>query len=196
MADTAEESKVNLIVEDGSCVPSANCYVSLEYADRYMRNTGKSGWDKKSEDERKSFLINATLYIDRTYSVIGWKGRKKYINPNRKQSLCFPRVELFDKDGVEVLGIPDELKQAVCEGGFINTTVSSLFDVKDSAGTVKKQKVDVLEVEYYSQADSASGSYISRFTILDSLLAGFYKTKSDYRRIKRAIHTDQLGGII
>lgn len=194
MADVInEESKVILIVEDGSCVPSANCYVSLEYADEYMRNTGRTDWFKKSEDERKSFLINATKYIDRTYSTIGWKGQKKY---HRRQSLCFPRVELYDKDGDEVLDIPEELKQAVCEAGFINTTVASLFDVKDSAGTVKRQKVDVLEVEYYSQADSSTGTYVSRFTVLDSLLAGFYKTSKDYRRCKRAVHTDLLGGRI
>ena len=193
MADIEEEKAISLIVEDGSCVPSANSYVSLDYADEYMRNTGRTSWASKTEDERKSYLINATRYIDRTYSTIGWKGQKKY---HRRQALCFPRVELFDKDGDEVLGIPDELKQAVCEAGFIATTVASLFDVKDSSGTIKKQKVDVLEVEYYSEADSASGKYISRFTILDSLLAGFYKTKSDYKRIKRAVHTDLLGGRI
>ena len=195
MADITEteESKVILITEDGSCVPNANCYVTLSYADEYMNNTGRTSWALKTEDERKSYLINATKYIDRTYSQIGWKGMKKY---HRKQSLCFPRVELFDKDGDEVLDIPDELKQAVCEAGFIATTVNSLFDVKDASGSVKKQKVDVVEVEYYSEADSASGKYISRFTILDSLLAGFYKTKNDYCRIKKAVHTDMLGGRI
>lgn len=193
MADVNEESKVVLIVEDGSCVPSANCYVSLEYADAYMRNTGRADWAEKSEDERKSYLINATKYIDRTYSQLGWKGKKKY---HRRQCLCFPRVELFDKDGDEVLDIPEELKQAVCEAGYINTTVTSLFDVKDASGTVKKQKVDVLEVEYYSQADSASGTYISRFTILDSLLTGFYKTKESYCRIKKAVHHNMVGGLL
>ena len=191
MADVIPENEVNLIVEDGSCVPSANCYVSLEYADEYMRNTGRLDWAEKTENQRKSYLINATKYIDRTYSQLGWKGKKKY---HRHQSLCFPRVELFDKDGDEVLGIPEELMQAVCEAGYISTTVTSLFDIKDSAGTVKKQKVDVLEVEYYSTSDSASGTYISRFTVLDNLLAGFYKTKNDYHRCKRAIHTDMLGG--
>ena len=170
MADVIPENEVNLIVEDGTCVPSANCYVSLEYADNYMRNTGRLDWLTKTEDERKSFLINATTYIDRTYSQLGWKGKKKY---HRYQCLCFPRVELFDKDGDEVLGIPEELKKAVCEAGFIGTTVSSLFDIKDSAGTVKKQKVDVLEVEYYSQSDSASGNYVSRYTVIDNLLAGY-----------------------
>ena len=195
MAGTEEtsENTVTLIVEDGSCVQNANSYVSLEYADEYMRNTGRTAWAAKSDDERRAYLINATKYIDRTYSQVGWKGVKKY---HRRQALCFPRVELFDKDGDEVLGIPEELKQAVCEAGFIATTVASLFDIKDASGTVKKQKVDVLEVEYYSEADSASGKYISRFTILDSLLAGFYKTKSDYSRIKRAVHTDLLGGRI
>lgn len=188
-----DESEVSLIVEDGSCVPFANSYVSLEYADEYMKNTGRSAWKDKTENERKSFLINATKYIDRTYSQYGWKGQKKY---HRKQSLCFPRVELYDKDGDEVLDIPEELKQAVCEAGYINTTVTSLFDIKDSSGTVKRQKVDVLEVEYYSTEESSSDKYISRYTILDSLLAGLYKTKNDYRRIKRAIHTDLLGGRI
>lgn len=193
MADikNEEEIKVSLIVEDGSCVPSANSYVSLEFADEYMRNTGKTSWLSKSENERKSYLINATRYIDRTYSQIGWKGQKKY---HRRQALCFPRVELFDKDGDEVLGIPEELKQAVCEAGFIAVT-TSLFTINLASGEVKKKKAETLEVEYFSSGESAKG-YISRFSVLDSLLAGFYKTKNDYCRIKRAIHTDLLGGRI
>lgn len=191
MADVIGEKEVCLIVEDGSCVPNANSYVSLDFADAYMRNTGRSTWFDKTDDERKSYLINATKYIDRTYSKIGWKGQKKF---HRRQSLCFPRVELFDKDGDEVLGIPTELKEAVCEAGFISIS-SSLFDIKDASGTVKRQKVDVLEVEYYSEADS-SGGYISRFTVLDSLLSDFYKKKGDGSRVKRAIHTDLLGGVI
>lgn len=189
MADNTEEKEVILIVEDGTCVPNANSYVSLDYADEYMLNTGKTEWASKTDDEKKSFLINATRYIDRTYSKIGWKGQKKY---HRHQSLCFPRVELFDKDGDEVLGIPKELMEAVCEAGYISIT-TSLFDIKDASGSVKRQKVDVLEVEYYSEEDS-SGGYISRFSILDSLLSDFYKKKGDGSRTKRAIHTDLLGG--
>ena len=191
MADVVEEKEVSLIVEDGSCVPNANSYVSLDFADAYMRNTGRNAWLEKSDNERKSYLINATKYIDRTYSKIGWKGQKKF---HRRQALCFPRVELFDKDGDEVLGIPRELMEAVCEAGFISTS-TSLFDIKDASGTVKRQKVDVLEVEYYSESDSAGG-YISRFTVLDSLLSDFYKKKGDGKRVKRAIHTDLLGGRI
>ena len=45
MADVVEEKEISLIVEDGSCVPNANCYVSLDFADEYMHNTGKTGWD-------------------------------------------------------------------------------------------------------------------------------------------------------
>ena len=191
MADVEEEMNVSLIVEDGTCVPSANSYVSLDYADAYMRNTGHSDWFSKTENERKSYLINATKYIDRTYSKIGWKGIKKY---HRNQSLCFPRVELYDKDGYEVGGIPDELKQAVCEAGFLSTS-TSLFTTKDAAGSVKRQKVDVLEVEYYSDSESSSES-VSRFSILDSLLSDFYKTKNDRNRVLRAVHTDILGGRI
>lgn len=191
MADiTAEEKEVSLVIEDGTCVPNANCYVSLDYANAYMNNTGRSDWNDKTDNQKKTYLINATAYIDRTYSKIGWKGIKKY---HRKQSLCFPRVELFDKDGFEVIGIPDELKKAVCEASYISTT-TSLFTIKDSSGTVKKQKVDVLEVEYYSEKE-ISGEYISRFTILDYLLSDFYKSKNT-SKVKRAIHTDMLGGRI
>ena len=143
MADIKTEKEVTLIVEDGSCVPSANCYVGLDFADEYMLNTGRSDWFNKTESEKKSCLINATSYIDRTYSKIGWKGQKKY---HRQQSLCFPRVELYDRDGDEVLGIPDELKKAVCEGAYLATS-TNLFSVKDDSGTIKSQKVDVIEVE-------------------------------------------------
>lgn len=193
MADVVEteEKEISLIVEDGSCVSNANCYVSLDFADEYMRSTGHSEWAGLSDNAKKSYLINATNYIDRTYGKVGWKGIKKY---HRNQSLCFPRVELYDKDGFEVTGIPIELKKAVCEAGFISIN-TSLFSVKDASGTIKSQKVDVLEIEYYSEKDS-SGEYISRFTVLDYLLADFYKTKNDRSRVKRAIHTDLLGGRI
>lgn len=190
MAGIEEEKKeVSLVVEDGSCVPSANSYVSLDFADSYMLNTGRTGWAEKTDNEKKACLINATSYIDRTYTKVGWKGQKKY---HRHQSLCFPRVELFDKDGDEVAGIPEELKKAVCEAAFISMT-SSLFSVKDASGSVKKQKVDVIEVEYYSDGE-ASSEYVSRFTVLDYLLSDFYKSKTDKNRVKRAIHTDLLGG--
>lgn len=187
MADV-EEKEIPLIVEDGSCVPNANCYVSLEWADEYMINSGKTSWSELSENQKKSYLINATNYIDSTYSKLGWKGKKKF---HRQQSLCFPRVELYDKDGYEVEGIPVELMKAVCEAGFISTT-TSLFSVKDASGTIKSKKVDVLEVEYYSEKDS-SGNYISRFTVLDYLLADFYKTKESRHRCKKAVHTNLIG---
>ena len=193
MADVTEneKSEVSLIVEDGSCVQNANCYVSLEYANAYMKNTGRSDWESLTDDDKRARLINATNYIDRTYSKIGWKGIKKY---HRNQPLCFPRVELFDKDGYEVEGIPEELKKAVCEAGFISIS-TSLFTVKDASGSIKSQKVDVIEVEYYSETET-NGEYISRFTVLDSLLSDFYKTKNSGSRVKRAIHTDILGGVI
>lgn len=195
MADvTTEENEVsvvNLIIEDGSCVPNANCYVSLDYADDYMLNTGRTEWEKMSVDQRKSYLINATSYIDRTYSKLGWKGIKKF---HRKQPLCFPRVELFDKDGFEVEGIPEELKKAVCEAGYLATT-NSLFTINSSSGEVKRKKAESLEIEYFSSGESTT-DYISRFSVLDSLLSDFYKTKNDNKRVKRAIHTDLLGGRI
>lgn len=190
MADVEQvEKEVSLIVEDGSCVPSANSYVSLEYADEYMSNTGRTAWASQSENARKSYLINATAYIDRTYSKLGWKGIKKY---HRNQPLCFPRVELYDKDGFEVEGIPEELMKAVCEASFIATT-TSLFTINAASGEVKRKKAETLEIEYFSSGETET-NYISRFSVLDSLLSDFYKTKNSGCRCKRAVHLDMLGG--
>ena len=189
MSDTVE-NKITLIIEDGTCITDANSYVSLEYADTYMLNTGKTDWVDKTDEEKKAYLINATTYIDRIYGKLGWKGRRKY----REQSLCFPRVELYDNDGFEVKGIPTVLKKAVCEASFIGMT-SSLFATNDTTGAVKRQKVDVLEVEYFDETETEI-SFVSQYDILDSLLAGLYKTKNSRSMVKKVIHHDLLGDVI
>ena len=104
---------------------------------------------------------------------------------------------------VGVGGVGGECVLSLIRSGIENIVIID-FDIVDITNinrqvvayhsTIGKKKVDVLEVEYYSEQDS-SGGYISRFTVLDYLLSDFYKTKGG-NRILRAIHTDLLGGRI
>src|SRR5574344_1188542 len=142
------DTNITLYVEDGTCVSKANTYVSLAEADSYMVDTGRTAWAAMTEEARKSCLINATRYIDHVYAKYGWYGRRKY----ESQPLAFPRVELVDADGFNIAG--------------------------QLPGVVKRVQVPAIEKEYFeNNSDSSEVDYISPYAILDSLLAGLYRTK-------------------
>ena len=190
MGDT---TNITLYVDDGTCVSKANTYVSLAEADSYMVDTGRTAWAAMTEEARKSCLINATRYIDHVYAKYGWYGRRKY----ESQPLAFPRVELVDADGFNIDGqIPGVLKQAVCEAAFISTT-KSLFATNDTNGVVKRVKVSEIEKEYFeNNSDSSEVDYISQYAILDSLLAGLYRTKYSNSNVHHVAWHDLAGGTI
>ena len=174
MAETTTYS-IDIKVEDGSSVPSANSYVSMEYADTYCMNRGYSDWLTQDEYTRKSAILKAMDYIDNLFT---WKGRKMY----KDQSLSFPRVDIVDNDGFDRSGeIPEQLKRAVCEAAFYAYSQTSLYGkVETSAGTLKvdRKKADVVEIEkqYYSPAEYEI-DWTSAYQSLDSILKGLYVPK-------------------
>lgn len=166
MADTTENTTI-FIVEDGTCVENANSYVSLEEASQYMTNKNREDWLALTDAEKKASLIKGTQYVDNQFT---WKGRRKYY----EQNLAFPRVKLIDLDGFLVEGIPKRLKEAVCEAAFYGYQSSvDLFTTHNENGAVKRQKVDVVEVEFFDSTETAV-DYISRYAALDALLRGLY----------------------
>lgn len=184
MAETTTYS-IELIVEDGSSVASANSYVSLEYVDTYCVNHGYSDWLTQDEYVRKSAVIKAMDYID---SLFPWKGRKMY----RNQSLSFPRVDISDDDGFDRTGeIPDQLKKAVCEAAFYAYNQTTLYGKRDPNGPFAKQRIrsrkkaDVVEIEeeteeepkFYS-AGEIQIDWTSAYQSLDSMLKGLYVPKN------------------
>lgn len=61
-----------LVVEDGSCVPGANSYLSVESADERLRNhPGFSAWSAASRDDKEQALKRATLDLDEWFR---WRG--------------------------------------------------------------------------------------------------------------------------
>lgn len=182
---TTEETNlpdVSFVIEDGSGVEDANSYCDLDFALEYAVMKGYDSWTSLTENQQKIFLIRGTEFVDNFYT---WKGRKR----SQFQGLSFPRIELYDSDRFEVRGIPTALKKACIEAAYLNSTSSAttLFSTKDENGAIKRQKVDSLEVEYFSNSESNSGSdsssssvdYTSIYDILNKLLKGLYRTSDE-----------------
>lgn len=182
---------IELIIEDGTGVANANSYCDLDYALEYCTMKGYSDWLNYSEDEQKIFIIRGTEFVNNYYT---WKGVRRYIN----QSCAFPREGVYDIDHYRVDGIPEALKKACLEAAWLNATsgTDTLFTMVDINGKVKKQKVDTLEVEYFSPQDSQLTNnnnvvdYTTIYDILNKLLKGLYKTGTSSSKVcSRVVQT-------
>lgn len=169
-----------LITERGNCLPDSNCYTSLEFADNYFRERGNSVWSELSVASKIRALVIGNDFVDRYYK---WKGLKL----TQSQALSFPRTQLIDNDGFVVYGIPLNLQKAVCEAALLvvsgatdNDNTAGLFHTWDANGGIHSKKVDVLEVEYFSNRTSSyARTYESTYEALNALLNGLYKTNAD-----------------
>ena len=127
-------------VETGSVYYGVNSYVSVAYADEYHTDRGNDSWTG-TDAVKQSALINATDYIEQLYAG-RWNGELVM----HDQDLQWPRYGFIDPEFDE---IPDRLKQAVCIlalealSGSLNPSLNR---------AVKREKVDVIEVEYMDNA--------------------------------------------
>lgn len=169
---------ISFVVEDGTGLPNANSYCDLDYALEYCVSKGYTNWLSLTEDMQKVYIIRGTEFVDNFYN---WKGRRG----SQSQSMAFPRLDLYDEDHYEVRGVPDKLKKACIEAAFLNSSSGSdtLFTTKDENGAIKKQKVDSLEVEYFSNQQNETNAnavdYTTIYDILNKLLKGLYKEKGE-----------------
>lgn len=166
---------IELIVEDGSGLAEANCYVDLEFADKFHQQRNNTKWLEQDENVRKGYLVQATEYIDARFK---WLGRQMYGD----QALKFPRVGIVI-DGFEVPPIPVQLKKAVCESALVALSKNSdLWNTKvdivaSEHGAIKRQKVDALEVEYFEKKEEEDSEFLSIYRNLNYYLRGLYKEK-------------------
>lgn len=123
--------------EDGTIVAGANSYVTVAYADTYHDDRGNTSWTG-TDAVKQAALIKATDYVDQNYDFNG------YIY-DEDQALNWPR-SIFNADTDE---IPDKLQQAVC----MLALEALSEDLNPTLGrNVKREKVDVIEVEYQDGA--------------------------------------------
>jgi hypothetical protein len=126
------------IASDGVNYEIANSYVDLEYADAYHAVRGNSLWTG-TDEQKQAALIKATDYIEQVYG-------QRFIAFGYSDSLlAWPRYDLMT---YENLGIPENLKKAVSELA-LEALSNDLNPVINPVAAVKREKVDVLETEYF-----------------------------------------------
>lgn len=157
---------IDIIVEDGTNVPNANSYITLDEAKTYAANRGVT---LPAEDEKvKALIINGTDYIELYRSK--FKGVPTYDD----QSLSWPRKGVIIGN-VKVADnvIPRELKQIACML-VIEANNGPLVVSNSGDAFVKKEKIGPIETEYSESvylAGAAVGGFGTSFPAVDALLA-------------------------
>lgn len=131
-----------LIVEDNTGLVDANVYASVDEFRQFAKLNGMETEDV--EDEQVAiYLVRATNFIDSLENrMVG-----KRLNP--EQALAFPRQQLNSCSGNPHLYDMRNLKKALFYAVEAQSLGFSLLPVNVSKDDIiKKEKIDVLEVQY------------------------------------------------
>ena len=89
----------------------ANSYASVAEADAYLAVRGDTAtWTALTPGEKEAKLQWAAIYLD----TLNFRGTRS----TSTQALQWPRIGVWDRDGFEVDGIPQALKNAQSEMAF------------------------------------------------------------------------------
>lgn len=178
-----------LIVEDGTGLPDANSYATVEYANAYFSVRGVEQWEDADTSEKEAALVRATSGLDTKYRG-KWIGQKRHA----EQKLAWPRSQaigeddpLTDEDGAPLPtdAVPALVMEAVCEVALIELSERFVQTTVDRAGMVKRKKTDVLETEWFEGA--ANLAYSKPFPHIDQMLSGLASASGT-----STIHFDML----
>lgn len=164
-----------IIVEDGTIVLASNSYATTLEADMYNSVRGRVTWDEADDDLKTTALISAFSQMESRFRGY-WKGNKRNDSTiNTYQVNAWPRKNVKDEDGISLdpLTIPILLKYAQIEIAYLILGGSEFLQAEIDTGEsrVKKEKVDVLEVSYFENAQ-----YSSTYPLVDNLLRGLATT--------------------
>lgn len=131
----------DLVVEDGTGLPTANCFCTVEEADEILEVNPHSTWAALAEATKEKVLIWATrLLTEKTK----WRGKKRYENAGTP----FPRCGLVDADGIEITDedVPKQVKVATALlADYLSTTDPTTVN---SASNLKELEVDVIRLAF------------------------------------------------
>jgi len=160
-----------MIVEDGTGLPNADSYVSIEFADTYFSARGVTAWASLTQTKKEQALIRATDFID---SIYQWHGKKA----TNEQALRFPRVNLTDYEGMLVIGIPACLKQAVCDASMLSVNGTELFQTKNENGDVVSETITTLSFTYSKNDKSEKTTQTTLYDSINTKLRGLFVESS------------------
>jgi len=168
------------ITEDGTGKIDANAYITIAEATDIVDNFGGSDkWDDYSTADKQNAIREATRYLDLRYR---WQGYKS----NYDQALEWPRVEVYDFDGIQqdYDVIPKKLKEAcgylamkAAEGNILLQDLeqsSSLRSESSSIGPISESKT------YFEPEDPNMS-----FQIADNLIKQYTKKSEGSIEIQR-----------
>ena len=166
-----------LQVSDGllpnSLTVGIDSYLDLMEADAYWANRNNRTWEIANPADKEKALRAATQYLDATYQWIG-----ELADPT--QRLGWPRSWAYDGEGRLLQGVPVKVRQAASELALA-ALEDPLLAVESRGGDVRREKVGVLEVEYF---DGAPGG--RSFPLVDRLLADLVRAGPNHRRLLRS----------
>lgn len=154
-------------VEDGTGLPDANAYITLEYFEEYHLDRGNSH-ATYTDDQVRSAIIRATDYIDRRYRA-AFVGLRQL----NTQLLEWPRVSAFYRDGRWASGVPIEVRMATAEYALrgLAETLAPDPEYSDSNALVtgKLEQAGPVKEETQYGGDGAVISF-RKYPLADSLL--------------------------
>lgn len=153
-----------LTIETGEIIPGANSYVTAAECTTYHTARGNTAWTG-TDAVKEAALLKAAQYLDGHYCNRFKGGKYQPL----EQSLQWPRVGVFiDGHLLDAYTIPQRMKDAQCELALI--ALSADLAPAVSAG-IRREKVDVLETEYFAGAPAGTTVY----TAVNNLLADLLK---------------------
>ena len=168
------------LVEDGTGLPLANSFASVDEADDYYFDRGDTTWTDADTLVKEAKLLQATQYLEATYR---WKGGAATAG----QGLAWPRNGVSDEDGYSIASniVPSEVKDATIILAREAQAIS-LLPSQERGGRVTrlKTKLDVIEKETVWSEGASAGR---QFPLIDGLLAGLIEgsVRSSQQRMTR-----------
>lgn len=163
---------MTIIVEDGTGKIDAQTYCTVVFADAWHLARGMTLWATMQEAEKEAALVRASNYLQQAYRL-KWAGHRKTVT----QALDWPRYNALRVDSPVAYGygpayydddaVPIEVQQANAELAFKAASGDLAADVSQ---LVKRERVDVIEVEYMD-----GSTPIVRYRSIDNLLAPLLK---------------------
>jgi hypothetical protein len=158
-------------VEDGTGVAGANAYITISYADTYHAERGNAEWTG-DDTAKEQAIVRATDYIETRWAD-KFLGRVEFTDP--LQALSFPRLYLYDRNGLLVTGIPELLKRATAEYALRALTSELLPDptVPGSSGFVTgvRERVGPIETETTYADVSQQTPLLRAYPLADRMIA-------------------------
>lgn len=175
-----------ITVETGAVVAGANSFISLNTFTAHCDNRNRD-YSSYSDEQIEAAIIKMADYLN----SLSWYG----VKTARDNPMAWPRygtevggslwnqleypatswVGVLDKDGfyIPTDEVPAEVVNAQCEGAWLIVTGKDMEPALDHGGDLKREKIDMLEWEYFSGASPTTD-----FKAVTNRLRGLVKSNN------------------